>query len=468
MQKPVLAAGIALFAIVIAGILVLQSSKNPPKKESKLLKVYFTCDTRGRLEPCGCFTGQMGGLTRAHTWLLRNGEANSLRVDVGGAIGGDQDYHVIQYRYLQKAYQRMGYHALNLGAAEAQLSANTLRELISEAQLPLLSASLVDISSRKPIAQPTAKIKIQGRTIGLLGVVDPRSVNAPGEGVAILSLNDAISRHLPALHAECDEVVLLCFAKEAEMERIANQFYEFALIVGGDVGQPSQKAEVFNDTLIVFTTNQARTVGEISFRRRNDSLEVEAYDIHRLYADVAQSEELTSLSKEFRTFIKTATLDIDNPNRTNEGSIPGVKPLASFVGSQSCVQCHVEEAEIWKNSGHSHAFNTLVRRESEADPTCIGCHTIGFGKPTGYQRSFGNEQLTDVGCESCHGPGSEHVTSWAAGKKPAFQFRPLGPGDCKSCHHGEFSRPFEWDKFWPLIAHGKNKAPSTREAKSEE
>ena len=341
MQKPVLAAGIALFAIVIAGILVLQSSKNPPKKESKLLKVYFTCDTRGRLEPCGCFTGQMGGLTRAHTWLLRNGEANSLRVDVGGAIGGDQDYHVIQYRYLQKAYQRMGYHALNLGAAEAQLSANTLRELISEAQLPLLSASLVDISSRKPIAQPTAKIKIQGRTIGLLGVVDPRSVNAPGEGVAILSLNDAISRHLPALHAECDEVVLLCFAKEAEMERIANQFYEFALIVGGDVGQPSQKAEVFNDTLIVFTTNQARTVGEISFRRRNDSLEVEAYDIHRLYADVAQSEELTSLSKEFRTFIKTATLDIDNPNRTNEGSIPGVKPLASFVGSQSCVQCHV-------------------------------------------------------------------------------------------------------------------------------
>ena len=108
MQKPVLAAGIALFAIVIAGILVLQSSKNPPKKESKPLKVYFTCDTRGRLEPCGCFTGQMGGLTRAHTWLLRNGEANSLRVDVGGAIGGDQDYHVIQYRYLQEAYQRMG------------------------------------------------------------------------------------------------------------------------------------------------------------------------------------------------------------------------------------------------------------------------------------------------------------------------------------------------------------------------
>ena len=25
------------------------------------LPIYFTCDTRGRLEPCGCFTGQYGG-----------------------------------------------------------------------------------------------------------------------------------------------------------------------------------------------------------------------------------------------------------------------------------------------------------------------------------------------------------------------------------------------------------------------
>ncbi|MGA2659693.1 MAG: hypothetical protein ABSH34_19475, partial [Verrucomicrobiota bacterium] len=33
------------------------------------LAIYFTCDTRGRLEPCGCFTGQYGGLTRLQTVL---------------------------------------------------------------------------------------------------------------------------------------------------------------------------------------------------------------------------------------------------------------------------------------------------------------------------------------------------------------------------------------------------------------
>ena len=469
MQKPVLAAGIALFALAAAGLVYLSLDKEPAQQETKPLKVYFTCDTHGRLEPCGCFTGQMGGLTRAHTWLLANKEPDSLTVDVGSAIGGDQDYHVIQYRYLQEAYLRMGYQALNLGAGEAQLSADILKGIVQDEKIPLLSASLVDEKTRELIAKPSAKIKIKGRTIGLLGVVSPRAVSSPGEGVAILSLDDAISRHLPTLQEECDEVILLAFAKESEMERLANEFYEFALIVGGDVGQPSPKASVFNESLIVYTTNEARTVGEVSFRRTNGSIKAIDYDIHRLYADVSQSPELASLSKEFKAYIATATLEVDNPYRVSEGSIPGVKPLATYVGSQSCIQCHAEEAHVWENTGHAHAFETLVKKGSASDPTCIGCHTVGFGTPSGYQRSFGAEKLTDVGCESCHGPGSEHVNSWLAGNKPAFQFRPLGPGDCKSCHYGEFSRPFDWEKFWPRVAHGKKMAEtSTGESEQEE
>ncbi len=63
--------------------------------------------------------------------------------------------------------------------------------------------------------------------------------------------------------------------------------------------------------------------------------------------------------------------------------------------------------------------------------------------------------LADVGCESCHGPASEHVALHLHGKPTGFKFRPLGPEDCKSCHYGEFSRPFKWEKFWPDIQHGK-------------
>ena len=47
------------------------------------------------------------------------------------------------------------------------------------------------------------------------------------------------------------------------------------------------------------------------------------------------------------------------------------------------------------------------------------------------------------------------VAERTAGGPTSFQFRPLGPGDCQKCHRGEFSRPFDWDQFWPHIRHGK-------------
>lgn len=456
MQKPIIAAIIALVLIATGAIIALSLSKESEGGATPELKVYFTCDTHGRLEPCGCFTGQFGGLTRARTWLANHREPASLLIDVGGAIGGEQDYHVIQYRYILEAYETMGYHALNLGAGEAALSAETLAEVTALSDVPLLSASLIDAATREPIARPSTLVEIKGRKIGLLGVLDPNSVPSPGEGVAILSLDDAIARHLPALRSQCDEVVLLAFTNETEMKRLAEEYYEFALIIGGDVGQASQFATAVNQSLIVFTTNEARTVGEISFNRVSGKLTQKDFDIHMMHPNVEQDPELLALSNDFRKFISTATLEVDNPHRVDPGAIPGVRSAAEYVGTATCSQCHVEETRIWKESGHSHAFATLVEKGSQADPTCITCHTVGFGEPSGYQRAFGASKLTDVGCESCHGPGSEHANSWLAGKEPSFRFRPLGAGDCKSCHYGEFSRPFDWETFWPKVAHGKS------------
>jgi len=45
-----------------------------------------------------------------------------------------------------------------------------------------------------------------------------------------------------------------------------------------------------------------------------------------------------------------------------------------------------------------------------------------------------------------------------------FTFRPLDAGDCLKCHHGEFSRPFKWDQFWPLIQHGEEPVSSAPQA----
>lgn len=82
-----------------------------------------------------------------------------------------------------------------------------------------------------------------------------------------------------------------------------------------------------------------------------------------------------------------------------------------FVGSQVCASCHASEHEIWAKSPHAAAFETLRAKGEQSDAGCQRCHTTGFGEPGGYP--LGGEATQGVGCESCHGPGGNHVAEGA-------------------------------------------------------
>ena len=87
------------------------------------LPVYFTCDTHGRIEPCGCFTGQYGGLTRLKTVLDAEATSGALRLDIGNSAAGAEDYDFVEYHYLlASAFAAPHYDAINIGAREAQFT----------------------------------------------------------------------------------------------------------------------------------------------------------------------------------------------------------------------------------------------------------------------------------------------------------------------------------------------------------
>ena len=90
----------------------------------------------------------------------------------------------------------------------------------------------------------------------------------------------------------------------------------------------------------------------------------------------------------------------------------------TYVGVSVCKECHVEEAvgnqyAIWVSSPHAKAFFTLLTdkgmkiaaKKGISDPSshqdCLKCHTTGRGR---YEKL----KSEGVGCEACHGPGSEY------------------------------------------------------------
>jgi hypothetical protein len=426
------------------------------KRSAIDLPVYFTCDTRGRLEPCGCFAGQFGGLTRLKTVLDGEGKTNSVRVDIGDAIGGREDFDRIEYRYLLRAFAAMNYDALNIGHREAQLTAAQLREIKTTSPVPILSANLRDQASGKLIFDPYRIVERGGYRLALVGVLDPHGITELGEGLAVDELESSLTRVIGEVRHQVDFIVLLAFTDEASLTRLAQQFYEVPIILGGKVSQPSQELKRENRSVIYFVTNEGRALGYLRFRLAEGTApQVMQDEIMFLHDKIPQDKSFQALAQDYRNEVRKTHLDVDDPSKAGGDAIPGVRTAAGYVGTGSCVKCHATATAVWTKTGHAHAFETLVERGADADPKCIGCHVAGFGTATGYRREFGDTKLVSVSCESCHGPGSLHVRMHEGETGIDFKFRPLGAGDCQKCHHGEFSRPFHWNEFWHPIQHGK-------------
>jgi hypothetical protein len=275
-------------------------------------------------------------------------------------------------------------------------------------------------------------------------------------------METSLSRLLPQLKGKVDATVLLAFTDEAGLHRLARDFYELDVILGGKVTQPAQRLERENRSAILYVTNQSRAVGILeALLAAPNRLENIQGDVKLVHDRIPQSPAVATLNKQYRDEIRRTRLDLDDPEKLAADVVPGVKAAAAYAGTESCAGCHPQATAVWQKSRHAHAFRSLLDAKADADPNCISCHTIGFGTPSGYRRDFGQEKLVNVGCESCHGPGSAHIAARQSGNLDAGKMRALGAGDCQKCHHGEFSRPFEWEKFWPEVKHGKENAAVT-------
>jgi hypothetical protein len=142
-------------------------------------------------------------------------------------------------------------------------------------------------------------------------------------------------------------------------------------------------------------------------------------------------------------------------NEHNREALAGLRPkpvapgAPSFVGTQRCGECHAEALAWWRTHAHGRAYATLERRNKQFNLSCVGCHVTGYNQPGGATVVH-NEALKDVGCESCHGPGSLHAEDQdvVADKNVT---RDSAEAVCKQCHNPEHSDRFVYDAYRAML-----------------
>ena len=113
-------------------------------------------------------------------------------------------------------------------------------------------------------------------------------------------------------------------------------------------------------------------------------------------------------------------------------------PQSGYVSATACQRCHEQEYLQWSATRHAFAFETLLKKERYFDPNCVSCHTTGFGYPTGFQIGDETSAFKGVQCETCHGPGKQHVGN---PKKENIR-RAAETSLCLTCHDTKHSPGF--------------------------
>ena len=169
-----------------------------------------------------------------------------------------------------------------------------------------------------------------------------------------------------------------------------------------------------------------------------------------------------SLGFEYEAFSKhvshTEIAAMSNAQRVatfGEGARPvSLMPAdVDYVGSDACLECHQAETQTWEEHPHGQSMQTLVAKGQEKNDACLECHTTAPGKTGGFDLSKPYTEQPDlarVGCESCHGPGGEHVKPDA---KKLGSIISLGDKCdscvilqiCGSCHDPENDPDFEFN-----------------------
>lgn len=161
------------------------------------------------------------------------------------------------------------------------------------------------------------------------------------------------------------------------------------------------------------------------------------------------------------TFGLAACTTDDIVYRDSEPFNPPPDSASGFLGYYSilegrttCGNCHADKQVAWRETAHAEAWAGL-QSSDHAEEYCQPCHTVNeLGNSAvapGGHNVVPDSAYHDVQCESCHGPGVDHLNNSAAKPLASMGLDEDTMNGCGACHNGEH-HPFV--EQWEESAHG--------------
>jgi hypothetical protein len=492
-------------------------------KDPELVLV-LSGEMHGYLLPCGCGDPQYGGLERRYNFisnLRKERKWPVVAVDLGDLPQAMEDIlakqssladhirnfqGVLKYTTAMKALDKMQYTAVGIGWRERALQSDAKQGLsvtldnyaLNEKTPRILAANLKDRGEKERWCDmvgdwqlaKVANTRLKVGVTGFVGYSVRHSEHIKGEtDVAWMNQVDTEAQLKKSLEeqkkAGVNMRVLIYQGTIEEAKKLLDKFPQFHVVLclsSSDLA-PAIPEQV-GDSLIVTVGYKGHSIGVVGvFPTKPNQYEMR-YQMVDMGPELKTPEgkekdnPVLKLLEEYTLTMRDHPEDYLGRYKKLQTPHPiqvqFEKEQPEYVGSKECQRCHASEYKVWLNSPHAKAYEDLteikrtVIHNRQYDAECVVCHVTGFGYKTGFtdEKDENFKKLKDVGCESCHGPGSAHIDAQVAKKddteiraamnkwKHMPQARPTAiSSTCLKCHDEENDLHWKYADRWPKIEH---------------
>jgi len=278
------------FVSALALVSIALTATGPAKADGmepnvRTIVILHTNDIHGHLtawtgwegELKGKTVGGLGRLAGAVAQVRKDHEATILLLDAGDLIGDTMLADLTEGKALIEALNHLRYDALAVGNHEPDFSIDALRQRAKEAKFPLLAANLVTTGDGSLIAEPFSVRKVNGVTVGVLGLAYPKTERTTAKkNVDTVAFQDpaaTVKRFLPKMRDEGVEViVLLSHLGLSGDKKLAGAVDGIDVIVGGHSHNRMTEAERVGNTLIVQAGAHGSDLGRLDLTIENGKL----------------------------------------------------------------------------------------------------------------------------------------------------------------------------------------------------
>ncbi len=385
-----------------------------------------------------------------------------ILVSAGAFYGGSDAFNEPKSHFVAQMMGVLGYDAVAVGESDLNYGLEKLQTDVDAYRLPLTCANLLPKGTEvkpgrlpKTIFPAFRVVERNGKRFAFVGLLSPytkaKRLGEDGQLRArtyvLVEPKQVLAAAVSAARKDADVVVLLAHMSRPELDELVAGVDGVDMIIQGfnPKATPEVIAAETSDIPLYMATSQGQTIGHLVVEVGESGLFDFRYRAHYLDNQIPDDPDMVHRLEQF-----------DAENRAEQKRLfaeqqvagTGEEGPSEYVGVGTCQQCHAEAFDVYVQTGHARAYQTLAAQFVHRDENCVSCHVTGYKEAGGFdgvRRRGSTLDLVDVQCESCHGPGANHARDGS--------YRVTAIQSCVKCHTPEQDPDFNFVEDWKKIAH---------------